>query len=185
MTPEAVGFDWQALGMALALLLAAAALLVLEFFVVSMGLISLLSIGCAGGAVYLAFGASPVAGWAVLGAIPVLGFYLVRWGLRRIGSSPLVVREAVEAEAGYHHTLDAIGVRVGSLGQMVTPGRPSGRARFEAGECDVQVRSGTLERGQMVRVEDIDGPVVQVSVVDQTDAAVPAPPPGIEGEARP
>jgi membrane-bound ClpP family serine protease len=46
---------------------------------------------------------------------------------------------------------------------MVTRARPSGRARFDGGECDVQAQSGVLARGAKVTVLRIDGPIVFVA----------------------
>ena len=51
----------------------------------------------------------------------------------------------------------------GASGVMVTPARPSGRARFAGGECDVQAQSGVLARGAKVTVLRIDGPIVFVA----------------------
>ena len=159
--------DWLSLGWALALMTVAVAILVLEFFVVSFGLLSVVSIACVGGAIYFAFLASELVGWTFTLATPVLGVVIVRWGVRRIRTSRLVPRAEVTADAGYHHVAERIGVNIGAVGTMVTPARPSGRARFDGGECDVQVQGRPLEAADRIVVRRIDGPIIFVAPVEQ------------------
>ena len=161
MPPE--GLDTVLLLQAVGMLLVAAVLLVLEVFVVSFGLLSVAALACATFAIYLAFLVHDLVGWAFVLAAPALGVTIVRWGLRRIRGSSVVPREEITAEAGYHHVADRIGVSVGSAGVMVTAARPTGRARFDGGECDVQTRGRPLEAGAPVTVDRIDGPVVFVT----------------------
>lgn len=164
--PASAGVDWQSLWLALGLLVLAVALLVLELFVVSFGVLLVASIASAAGAVHYAFAASDAAGWAMALIVPVLAVVLGRWGLARIRRSRrLVPRSEITAEAGYHHHAERVGVHPGAAGTMVTPARPSGRARFDGGECDVQVQSGSVGRGAKVVVLRIDGPIVFVAPV--------------------
>ena len=156
--------DWQSLWLAIGLLVLAVALLVLELFVVSFGVLLVASIASAAGAIHYAFAASDAAGWAMAAAVPILAVVLGRWGLARIRRSrTLVPKGEISAEAGYHHHAETVGVRPGASGVMVTPARPSGRARFAGGECDVQAQSGVLARGAKVTVLRIDGPIVFVA----------------------
>ena len=158
------GVDWQSLWLALGLLALAVALVVLELFVVSFGILLVAAIASAAGAIYHAFAASDATGWAMTVVVPILAVVLGRWGLARIRRSrTLVPKSEITAEAGYHHHAETVGVRPGAAGVMVTPARPSGRARFDAGECDVQVQSGVLARGAKVTVLRIDGPIVFVA----------------------
>ena len=158
------GIDWQSLWIALGLLALAVTLLVLELFVVSFGILLVASIASAVGAIHYAFVASDATGWAMAAAVPVLAVVLARWGLARIRKSRrLVTQSEITAEAGYHHHAEKVGVHPGAVGVMVTPARPSGRARFDGGECDVQVQSGSLGRGAKVVVLHIDGPIVFVA----------------------
>ena len=158
------GVDWQSLWIALGLLVLAVALVVLELFVVSFGVLLVASIASAAGAIHYAFAASGTAGWAMAAAVPILAVVLARWGLARIRRSrTLVPKGEISAEAGYHHHAETVGVHPGATGVMVTPARPSGRARFAGGECDVQAQSGVLARGTQVTVLRIDGPIVFVA----------------------
>ena len=158
------GVDWQSLWLALGLLVLAVALLVLELFVVSFGILLVGSIASAAAAIRYAFVASDASGWTMTAVVPILAVILARWGLARIRRSrTLVPKSEITAEAGYHHHAETVGVHPGAAGVMVTPARPSGRARFDGGECDVQVQSGSLGRGAKVVVLRIDGPIVFVA----------------------
>ena len=162
--PASAGVDWQSLWLALGLLVLAVGLLVLEIFVVSFGVLLVASIASAGAAIHYAFAAHDAAGWTMAVATPVLAGVLARWGLARVRTSRrLVAQGEITAEAGYHHHAEAIGVHPGAAGVMVTPARPSGRARFDGGECDVQAHSGSLARGATIVVLRIDGPIVFVA----------------------
>lgn len=165
------GVDWGSALVAVGLLVMAAGLLVLEFFVVSFGVLLAACLVCVGGSLYYAFQAAEVIGWLFVVATPVLGYFLTRWGLARVGQSKLVTKSEITAEAGYHHALDRISVKVGSVGELVTMARPTGRARFAGGECDVQVRGQPLERGATVVIQEIDGPIVFVANTDADDNA--------------
>lgn len=157
------GVDWQSLWLALGLLVLAVALVVLELFVVSFGILLVASIASAAGAIHYAFAASDATGWTMTVVVPILAVVLTRWGLARIRRSrALVPKSEITAEAGYHHHAETVGVHPGAAGVMVTPARPSGRARFDGGECDVQAQSGVLARGAKVTVLRIDGPIVFV-----------------------
>ena len=170
-TAIAAGIDWQSLWFALGLLALAVALLVLEIFVISFGILSFASIASAGAAIYYAFAASAAAGWTFTVATPILATVLTRWGLARIRTSRhLVVQSEITAEAGYHHFTDGVGAKPGAIGVMVTPARPSGRARFDGGECDVQVQGGTAERDARVVVRRVDGPIVFVAPAPADEA---------------
>ena len=163
--------DWQSLWFALGLLALAITLLVLEIFVVSFGILFFASFASASAAIYYAFAASDAAGWTFAVATPILAAALARWGLARIRASRhLVAQSEITSEAGYHHFADGVGAQPGAIGVMVTPARPSGRARFDGGECDVQVQGGTAERDARVVVRRVDGPIVFVAPAPIDDA---------------
>ncbi|MDP6604521.1 MAG: hypothetical protein QGG17_10040 [Rhodospirillales bacterium] len=167
----AAGIDWESLWFALGLLALAVALLVLEIFVISFGLLLVASIAAVSAAIYYAFAASAAAGWTFAVATPILATVLARWGLARIRNSRhLVAQSEITSEAGYHHFADGIGVQPGAVGVMITRARPSGRARFDGGECDVQVQGGTAERDARVVVRRVDGPIVFVVPVPIDEA---------------
>jgi membrane-bound ClpP family serine protease len=137
-------------------------LLILEFFLASFGLLSIGSITLAVLAVIYAFSVNATFGFATLAAVPLTAFVTIRWGLRRLQSSGLVVQVVIGGNAGIHGAAAERGIGVGSRGVMVTPGRPSGRARFATAEMDVAPSAGLLETGDEVEVVAIEGPSITV-----------------------
>jgi len=159
MTPEPT----QALLYAIGLLGLGLVLLILEVFVISFGLLSLLALAALAGSVYFAFQVNALIGWLFVIIAPVLAFLVARYGIRRIKRSSVVPKEEITADAGYRHAALRLGIEVGSHGVLVTPTRPSGRARFDQGECDVYSPGLALESGDTVVVTSIEGPTVTVS----------------------
>jgi len=158
MTPEPT----QALLYAIGLLGLGLVLLILEVFVISFGLLSLLALAALAGSLYFAFQVSTLVGWLFVIIAPVLAFLIARYGIRRIKQSTVVPKEEITADAGYRHAALRLGIEVGSQGVLVTPTRPSGRARFAQGECDVYAPGLALESGDKVVVTSIEGPTVSV-----------------------
>ena len=158
--------DWSSLTYAVLLLLIGLALAIIEVFVVSFGLLGAASLASLGASIYFAFRLGSVAGWLFIFVATVLIVSIARWGLNRIRESSIVPTASIRSDAGYRHVAERIGVAIGSTGVMVTPARPSGRARFPGGECDVQARGYALERGASVVVKRIDGPIIFVAPVD-------------------
>ena len=156
--------DWTALLWSLGLLTAAAVLVVLEVFVVSFGLLLIGAIACAAGSIRFAFVAHDAAGWVSVIVILLGATFAARWGLAWIRSSRSAVpKSEIAADAGYRHVAERLSVGPGSEGVLITPARPTGRARFAGGECDVQVRGLALETGTPIVVEHIDGPNIFVA----------------------
>ncbi len=149
--------------LAIALLVLAAGLLLLEFLVVSYGLLAIAALGCAIAGIVLGFGSSPVVGWTLLGVSPILAALVTAWGLRRLMRSSLVPKEEISGNAGYRHAADSLGISIGSRGTLVTDAMPTGRARFPGGDLDVQVEGPAVSKGAVVTVRRIEGPVVFVA----------------------
>ena len=154
---------WIPILYAILLLLAAIALLILEFFIVSLGLLSIGSLACALAAIYFAFKLGPVVGYSFIAVATLFAIIIIRWGIRRVQTSSAVPKTAITGDAGYHHVAKRLGITIGAVGTLVTPARPTGRARFASGECDVQTRNQSLERGTDVIVDKIDGAIIHVT----------------------
>ena len=156
--------DWSALFIASFLLFLAALALVAELFVVSFGALALISLGLAIAAMIYAFSASAAVGWTFIVGAPLLGGIIVTRGLRVLQRSHLVPKAEISDDAGYHHVATALGITVGSHGRLVTAARPTARAQFPGGDCDVQV-DGSAEAGTLVAVQRIAGATIYVSPV--------------------
>lgn len=166
-----------ALLVAIALLAAALALAALEFVVVSGGLLGIGAIGCAIAAVSYAFAAGPLAGWVFTVLTPLLGIIVFKSGLQWIRRSPLVIKDEITSDAGYHHAFTGSGIGVGSQGTLVTNAFPSGRARFTGSggpvEIDVQIRGATGARGDAVTIIAVDGAMVTCRILAAPLATAP------------
>lgn len=158
---------------AVLLLAAAAGLLLLEFMLVSYGLLAIAACACAVAGIVLGFGSSPVVGWTLLAATPVLAVVVVTWGLRRLMRSDLVPKEEITEDAGYRHASDRMGITSGSRGTLVSDAMPTGRARFPGGEIDVLVDGPTVRSGAVVTVSRIEGPTVIVTADAKASGPLP------------
>lgn len=149
---------------AVALLLLAVGLAMVEFVVVSGGLLGLGAIICGVASVAYAFADGPLAGWVFTALAPILAILILKSGMSWLRRSPLVTQSEILSDAGYHHAFADQGLVKGSRGVLVTPAMPSGRARFSGTtgpiEVDVQIRGGAGETGAQVTILAIEGPVV-------------------------
>jgi membrane-bound ClpP family serine protease len=148
---------------AIALLVIALVLLLLEFLVVSYGLLAIAALVFAISGIVLGFGSSPVVGWTLVGATPILAAMVTAWGLRRLMRSDLVPKAEITDNAGYRNATESLGIQVGANGVLITDAMPTGRARFPGGEIDVQVEGGAANKGTAVQVLRIEGPTVVVT----------------------
>ncbi len=162
-TTESGAFAMNDALWAVLLLAIAAVLLLLEFLLVSFGLLAIAAFGCAVTGIVLGFGSSPVVGWSLLAATPLLAVVVITWGLRRLMRSGLVPKEEVTEDAGYRHASNLLGVTIGSRGTLVSDAMPTGRARFPAGDLDVLVEGPTVGPGTVVTVRRIEGATVIVT----------------------
>lgn len=153
---------WAQMLIAAGLLVLAASLLLVEFFVISWGLLSVCAAAAAYAACTLAFAVSPAYGWAFVAACPLGAILIIPWGLKRMQRSRAVPKVEITENAGYRHHTDALGIAPGSIGELVTDALPTGRARFPGGEIDVAVEGNGLTRGTRVVVLRIEGPIVTV-----------------------
>jgi membrane-bound ClpP family serine protease len=147
---------------AVGFLAVAAILLLLEFLVVSYGLLAIAALGCAITGIVLGFGQSETIGWMLLAATPIIATLVVAWGLRRLVRSDLVPKQAITENAGYRHASESLGITVGTRGTLVTDAMPTGRARFPGGDIDVMVEGPAASKGAVVTVRRIEGASVYV-----------------------
>lgn len=171
---EPVGMSMaSAIAWAVALLVLAAALAVVEFLVVSWGMLLVGSVISAIAAVALAFQAHPTAGWIFVVIVPILGYFVCRSGfaLMRRNSAAVLPTELTE-DAGVRHTAEQAGIAVGAVGEMTTNAFPTGRARFNGTHgpvvLDVQVQGPVASCGDRVVILAISGPAITVAAAPDT-----------------
>ena len=149
--------------LAIVLIVVGIVLLLLEFLIVSYGLLAIGALGFAIAGIALGFSASPVVGWVLFALTPIITAVVVSWGFKRLQRSPLVPKAEINDDAGYRHTAEQLGISIGACGTLVTDAMPTGRARFEHGEVDVQVIGRAAMRGESIIVRRIEGPTVIVA----------------------
>jgi membrane-bound ClpP family serine protease len=168
------GMSWQsAIAWAIALLLLSAALAIVEFLVVSWGMLLVGATISAIAAIALAFHASDTAGWIFVGIVPVVFVLVLRTGFGLMRRNPAAVLPTeITADAGIRGLAAEAGVAVGTIGELATNAFPTGRARFGGirgpVELDVQVQGAVLSKGERVVVLAIDGPVITVGPARDT-----------------
>ena len=160
---------------AVVLLFLSCALAITEFLLVSWGMLLVGAVVSAVAAVVMAFSISASAGWIFVFAALVMSFLSVRTGFRLMRrNKAIVLPTELREDAGYHHAAEAAGVRVGTIGVLVTPAVPSGRATFSGThgeiELDVQVQGQVLSSGDRVIVLAISGPTLEVGHVSASAA---------------
>ncbi len=149
--------------LAIVLIVVGIVLLLLEFLIVSYGLLAIGALCFAIAGIALGFSASPVVGWVLFTLTPIITAVVVTWGFRRLQRSPLVPKAEINDDAGYRHTTEQLGISIGACGTLVTDAMPTGRARFEQGEVDVQIIGRAALRGEPIIVRRIEGPTVFVA----------------------
>ncbi len=170
-----------AIAWAIALLILSAALAIVEFLVVSWGMLLIGAAISSIAAIALAFHVAPAAGWIFVCIVPVMAFFIVRSGfilMRR--NTAAVLPTEITADAGIRQIAQAAGVAVGTIGELVTNAFPTGRARFGGTHApvalDVQVQGAVLSRGDRVVVLSIDGATITVgSVPDNLSGLISNP----------
>lgn len=154
------------------LLLFGIGLFLLEFFIPSFGLISVLALACAAGSIWAAFRVDELTGselyltgWtfvllnvALIPTVVVVGFKLMR-------SSPLVVRSVIDGISISDERARELQALTGQQGSATTPLRPSGTARLGGAFVSVQTNGEFVESGTLVEVVDVEGNRVYVKPV--------------------
>lgn len=163
----------------LILLLQALAIVVIlaEFLIPSMGVLTVVSLCLFGYSIYRAFSAvSPMAGTVVLIGDILLAPVLIMVGLRLLGSTSITLKHTLSSSNGAVSQRAELDLLIGATGPAATDLRPSGMARINGQRVDVVTGGGYVEAGTTVRVRAVEGNQVIVAPVendgDVTDAVV-------------
>ena len=153
------------------LLVAALGLLVLEIFVPSMGLISLVGVTLAIVGLVLLFRANVYAGVIGTGSMLLLGPMTVVFGLKLFPHTPVgramlyggKTEEELEQEAAQQRAeADKRLALIGMEGEALTVLRPVGAVRIEGRRYDALAELGMIQPGTRVRVTAVDGTRLKV-----------------------
>ena len=178
------------LQLAMALLLGGLFVLALEMFIPSMGMLFLIGAACILSSVIVAFNVSATAGWVFVGIVLFLAVVLPRvffevwkrsWiGRRMLLDSPnasmasgSVERPGDPSEGSGAPDLSSLR---GEVGKTLTPLRPAGTSQISGRRVDTVAQGVMIDRGEWVRVIDVQGNRVVVTRVSAEDVGLPAPP---------
>ena len=137
------------------------ALLVLEIFIPSHGVLSLTGLGCLVAGLYAAFGVSATAGYVsffmamllvpAIAVVAVKVFHRTPFGRLISPPNPRLTEADVSFDVADIQPL------VGSVGRTVTPLRPVGTCEFDGRRVECVAEMGLIEANQPVRAVRVDG----------------------------
>ena len=142
------------------------ALLFMELFVPSGGILGILSVVSCGFGVYGFFHQGhPYLAVSTVAAIILVGFYAIRYGLRRTSL-------AASMEASEYTSVDeSLSNLVGKIGIVHTELRPAGIAIIDNRKIDVVSPGSFVAEGVEVRVHNVSGNRVVVRELNSSAAA--------------
>ena len=161
----------QALGITFAIFLfiLCAMLLVLEIFIPSLGLLTVLAIVCLAGGISLFFQVSATVGWVgvwtAIVLIPVVWIIVYKLFPKTKIGQILVLKKVGEALPGIpdQEQLDAL---VGQTGVVLTPLRPVGICEFDGKKVVCVSEADFLDKDITVKVIDVEGNKITVRKMD-------------------
>jgi membrane-bound ClpP family serine protease len=163
--------DWWLL-FAIFLYLACAMLLVAEVFVPSAGLLTVLSLACLAGGLFLFFKHSPAAGWLGV-AIAVVMIPGVLVGAYKIfprtqfGKGVLLSPPQKLAGEAIPDTDELKGL-LGATGTVITTMRPVGMCDIAGRRHECIAEGGFVEKGNKVKVIKVESTQVTVRIIQET-----------------
>jgi len=143
------------------LVVACLAFLILEVFLVSFGMLSLVAIACGVGGILLAFHHDPAFGWTMVGIVVVGGPFTLWGAFKALPKLPFARGFYLKAPKLTHEQRAAAApLRIkllGAVGTATSPLRPAGIATFEGEPQQVVTTGPLLPPGTRVRVVDVAG----------------------------
>ncbi len=153
-TEDSASGEGTAIAIAIGLLLLAAGLFFLEVLLPSFGVISIVGMVAATGAVIIAFGVGSTMGFVFLAGTIVLVPTVVVLAMKLLRRTPLVL--APEA-AGAQADAGSPGLPVGTRGVALTSLRPSGTVLFGGKKVSVVTAGDLVGKDTMVQVVQVEG----------------------------
>ncbi len=146
---------------AILLAVGALALLVLEVFLVSFGMLAIVAITCGVGSAVVAFGISTMFGWTMLGILIVGGPICVVGAFKVLPHIPFGRRLYLDPPRANSakNELDRL---LGRIGTAVTALRPAGTVLLDGEPVDVVSDGDLIQAGQSVKVVEVSGNRVRV-----------------------
>jgi membrane-bound ClpP family serine protease len=162
--------DWWLL-LALFLYFACAFLIIVEIFVPSGGLISIISLACLVGGLWIFFNSKTVPGWwgivAAFIEIPIVLYITYKiFPHTRFAKSVLLAPPKRKEGDGVPDT-DRLKEMAGKTGEVITPLRPVGMVSFDGKRLECVAESGYVDKGKKVKVIKVESTQLTVRVVEE------------------
>lgn len=163
--------DWWLL-FAVFLYFASALLILAEVFVPSGGLISVCSMACLVGGAVIFFRHSTIAGWVgvVIAVIMIPTVLILAYRMfpkTKFGKS-VTLRPSQREIGDAIPDMAELKELMGTEGSVVSPLRPVGMCEISGKRVECVAESGYVDRGETVKVIDIEGTQVTVRVVERS-----------------
>ena len=132
--------------------------IIAEFILPSMGILTVMALGLFGFSLYLVFTqASTMAGFVFVVVDVCLIPVLIIIGVKLLAASPVTLRSSLKSIAGAQSQPPEWADLIGKSGEAITDLRPSGSARFNGKRFDVVSRGEYISKGSTVAVLSVEG----------------------------
>ena len=163
--------DWWII-FAIFLYFASAALIIAEVFIPSAGIITVFSLGCLIGGIWIFFRHSVVAGWIgiliAIVMIPTIAIIAYKmFPQTSFGRAVTLVPPQREAGDAIRDTSELKGL-LGAAGVVLTPLRPVGMCDFSGQRVECVAESGYVDKDKKVEVIHVEGTQLTVRVVEES-----------------
>jgi membrane-bound ClpP family serine protease len=132
--------------------------IIAEFILPSMGILTVMALGLFGFSLYLVFTqATTMAGFVFVVVDACLIPVLIIVGVKLLAASPVTLRSSLKSIAGAQSQPPEWADLIGKSGEATTDLRPSGSARFNGKRYDVVSRGEYISKGSTVTVLSVEG----------------------------
>jgi membrane-bound serine protease (ClpP class) len=157
--------------LAIGLYLVSAALMIIEIFVPSFGVLGCTSLATLAGGIYIFFGISPAAGWVgcVIAAILIPTVIFSAYKVMphtRFGKTVILAPPEKKPGEGVPDA-PVLSTMMGRIGTVITPLRPVGTCRFDELRLECVAETGFVERNRKVKVIRVDGTQLTVRFIEE------------------
>ncbi len=157
------------------LVVAAFVLTIVEVLTPTFGILTVVILGCLGGAVYLAWQLSVVFGVILLAALivvmPVYVVVMIRWLPKTALGRMLFLRRIPADTGGGAPESDMLEAMIGKTGVAETLLRPSGAVRVDGKRVVALAEGGLIDKGQAVEVIRSEGVNVVVRPIESAESS--------------
>ncbi|MBN1123461.1 MAG: hypothetical protein JXA82_00540 [Sedimentisphaerales bacterium] len=166
--------DYLWMVLAVFLFIASGALLVLEVFIPSFGLLTICALACLGGGIAIFFQFGTVAGWLGVG-ISVVLIPIICWIVYVVFPHTSIGKGVILSDRLGKNPGDGIPdnqQRIQMLnmqGTVITALRPVGTCDFDGNRVECVSETGFIEKGKSIKVIRVEGPQITVRLIEEKE----------------